>query len=560
MNEILDKLLAVLPSQQGINDETFQLVISELEQGSDLSDALASIANFSVEAQINFYSTVLDLKQFTDADLKGALIDSEVSLKFCQNFSVLALISDDDLIKVVTARPYDLYPQKAIAMATGKQLCLYLATPQLISRFLEKASADDASVAELSEQLEHDKVYSDDDDIEHLKDLASEAPIVRLVNVIVSQAMELRASDIHIEPFEQQLRVRYRIDGVLREVESPPTHSVDALISRIKIMAKLNIAERRLPQDGRIQMRLQAQKIELRVSTIPSLYGESVVMRILDQEQLVLSYEQLGFGHDNTKQFQSLIHRPHGIVLVTGPTGSGKTTTLYTALSGLNSPDKKIMTVEDPIEYQLEGIMQMQVKSSIGLGFADALRAIVRQDPDIIMIGEMRDRETASIAIQSALTGHLVFSTLHTNNAGSAVTRLLDMGVDDYLITSTIAGIVAQRLVRTLCHDCKTTMTPSVELIAEFELDKYGEDEPMLYEPVGCINCNDSGYKGRTVILEQLTMSEAQRNHILTRADASIIQAQAIREGMNTMRRDGINKAIQGITSLEEVINATQDT
>lgn len=560
MNEILDKLLAALPSQKGINAETFQLVSSELEQGSDLSDALTSIANFSVETQINFYSIVLDLKQFTDADLKGALIDSEVSLKFCQNFSVLALISDDDHIKVITARPYDLYPQKAIAMATGKQLCLYLATPQLISRFLEKASADDASVAELSEQLEHDKVYSDDDDIEHLKDLASEAPIVRLVNVIVSQAMELRASDIHIEPFEQQLRVRYRIDGVLREVESPPTHSIDALISRIKIMAKLNIAERRLPQDGRIQMRLQAQKIELRVSTIPSLYGESVVMRILDQEQLVLSYEQLGFGHDNTKQFQSLIHRPHGIVLVTGPTGSGKTTTLYTALSGLNSPDKKIMTVEDPIEYQLEGIMQMQVKSSIGLGFADALRAIVRQDPDIIMIGEMRDRETASIAIQSALTGHLVFSTLHTNNAGSAVTRLLDMGVDDYLITSTIAGIVAQRLVRTLCHDCKTTMTPSVELIAEFELDKYGEDEPMLYEPVGCINCNDSGYKGRTVILEQLTMSEAQRNHILTRADASIIQAQAIREGMNTMRRDGINKAIQGITSLEEVINATQDT
>lgn len=560
MNDILHILAVALADYDEISDDQLQLVKNELDNAADFGQTLVSIANFSHQQLSDFYSNVLKLEQVNINDLNNAILAPNVSLNFCHHHAVLPLIYHDDHVKLVTSKPYDLFPHKAVAMATGKLTSLCLATPELINRFLEKSSADDASVSELSQQLDQDKDDAGDDDIEHLKDIASEAPIVRLVNIIISKAMALRASDIHIEPFEQQLRVRYRIDGVLREVESPPPHSIDALISRIKIMAKLNIAERRLPQDGRIQMRLQAQKIELRVSTIPSLYGESVVMRILDQEQLVLSYEQLGFGKENTDHFKTLIHRPHGIILVTGPTGSGKTTTLYTALAGLNAPDKKIMTVEDPIEYQLEGIMQMQVKPSIGLAFVDALRAIVRQDPDIIMIGEMRDRETASIAIQSALTGHLVFSTLHTNSAGSAVTRLLDMGVDDYLITSTIAGIVGQRLVRTLCHQCKQQITPSNELIAEFQLDRYGESAPKLYDPVGCDNCNDSGYKGRTVILEQLTMSEAQRKNILAHADASIIQNQAIVDGMISMRMDGIRKAIQGITSLEEVINATQDS
>lgn len=560
MNEIIQKLTVALSHLPDVSADIGQQLSKALEQESDFSKAVLSITEFSDEQLINFYAEVLDLNVLNTDELARPQLASEVSLKFSRYFNVLSLNNDDKEITIITASPYDPYPQKAVEMVSGKPVKVSLATAELISHTLEKASADASSVSELSEQLEGEDNDSDGDDIERLKDLASEAPIVRLVNVLVSQAMELRASDIHIEPFEKKLRVRYRIDGVLREVESPPTHSVAALISRIKIMAKLNIAERRLPQDGRIQMRLHAQKIELRVSTIPSLYGESVVMRILDQEQLVLSYQQLGFGEENTRRFKSLIRRPHGIVLVTGPTGSGKTTSLYTALASLNSPDKKIMTVEDPIEYQLEGIMQMQVKPAIGLGFSDALRAIVRQDPDIIMIGEMRDRETASIAIQSALTGHLVFSTLHTNNAGSAVTRLLDMGVDDYLITSTVAGIIAQRLVRTLCENCKQSFEPAAKVIAEFKLDQYGDSVPTIYGPIGCDECNESGYKGRTVILEQLEMTAAQRHHILSQADASIIQNQAIEDGMTTVRMDGILKVLQGITSLEEVVNATQDT
>ena len=558
MNETLHKLTAALHNYQGISTEALQMVMAELDQAADLTQTLLNVGQFSAEDVIAFYAQTLDVDIVESEDMELAVISPDVSLKFSRNHNVLPIDSEDEQVQMVTATPYDAYTQKAVALACDKDVSLSLATPERISRFLEKASADEASISELSDQLEQDLSFEDDGDIDRLKDLASEAPIVRLVNVIVSKAMELRASDIHIEPFERRLRVRYRIDGVLREVDSPPTHSTAAIISRIKIMAKLNIAERRLPQDGRIQMRLQAQQIDLRVSTIPSLFGESVVMRILDQEQLVLSYEQLGFGTDNTQRFQKLIQRPHGIVLVTGPTGSGKTTSLYTALASINQPNKKIMTVEDPIEYQLDGIMQMQVKSSIGLGFSEALRAIVRQDPDIIMIGEMRDHETASIAIQSALTGHLVFSTLHTNDAGSAVTRLLDMGVEDYLITSTVAGIVAQRLVRTLCPSCKQQITPLPEVIAEFDLDKL-TDTPKLYEPSGCLDCNGSGYKGRTVILEQMEMSEALRKRIIARDDGAIIQNQAIEDGMNTMRVDGIQKALAGITSLEEVVNATQD-
>jgi len=560
MNETIEKLTSALQDYQGMDNEVLQLVNTELDQDADLNQTLLTVANFSAEDLVQFYAAVLDLEVFGSKELALEVVSPSVSLKFSRNYNVLPLESDDEQMRVVTATPYDPYPEKAIALASGKAVKICLAVPDLISRTIEKASADEASISELSDQLEQDLSFSDDGDIDRLKDLASEAPIVRLVNVIVSQAMELRASDIHIEPFEKRLRVRYRIDGVLREVDSPPTHSIAAIISRIKIMAKLDIAERRLPQDGRIQMRLQAQQIDLRVSTVPSLFGESVVMRILDQEQLVLRYEQLGFGKVNIQRFQKLIQRPHGIILVTGPTGSGKTTSLYTALSSINLPNKKIMTVEDPIEYQLDGIMQMQVKPSIGLGFSEALRAIVRQDPDTIMIGEMRDQETASIAIQSALTGHLVFSTLHTNDAGSAITRLLDMGVDDYLITSTVAGVVAQRLVRTLCQRCKQQITPLAEVVAEFKLDQYGISSPKLYEPIGCPECSGSGYKGRTVILEQMEMSSALRKKILARADGATIQSQAVSDGMSTMRMDGIYKALTGVTSLEEVVNATQDT
>lgn len=557
---MITRLHNALTELDDLADETTEKVLKTLNRGeSNLTELLISTAGLSQRQVIQFYADALRLPIISQEALAVTIPVSNVSLKFSRQKNIAVINTTDEAVTLVTATPYDDYDQKAVQMACEEcDLNIALAMPDEIRLFLERASADEASVAELSEQFEQEAGSEETTDIDRLTDLASEAPIVRLVNVIVAKAMELGASDIHVEPFERHLRVRYRIDGVLQEAESLPTKSVAAVISRIKIMAKLNIAERRLPQDGRIKMRLNAQFLDLRISTVPSLYGESVVMRILDQQRVALKYPQLGFTQKNTTAFKQLIQRPHGIVLVTGPTGSGKTTSLYTALSDINTADKKIMTVEDPIEYQLDGIMQMQSKPEIGLDFASALRAIVRQDPDIIMIGEMRDHETASIAIQSALTGHLVFSTLHTNNAASAVTRLLDMGVEDYLITSTVAGVVAQRLVRTLCPTCKKQVKPLPEVIEEFNLTKWS-DEPMLFEPVGCDDCNHSGYKGRSIILEQMTVSETIRKAILAHDDSSVIQQQAIDEGMTTLRDDGILKALSGVTSLQEVVNATQE-
>jgi general secretion pathway protein E len=399
---------------------------------------------------------------------------------------------------------------------------------------------------------------TDEEQIQHLKELASEAPVIRLVNLMIARAVESRASDIHIEPFENRLKVRYRVDGVLHEVESPPSRLSAAVISRIKIMAKLNIAERRLPQDGRIQLRAQGKEIDLRVSTVPTLYGESVVMRILDKASVVLDFPVLGFSPRTLERFLQVLRMPHGIILVTGPTGSGKTTTLYTALQTINTSERKILTVEDPVEYQLEGVNQIQVKQQINLTFANALRAIVRQDPDVIMIGEMRDLETAGIAVQSALTGHLVLSTLHTNDAAGSVTRLLDMGVEDYLLTSTINGILAQRLVRLLCTHCRQPYPALPELVEELRLHRFSESRDLLlYKSVGCEQCAGTGYRGRAAIMEFLVMSDPLRRLVLKHADAGELQAVAQREGMDTMYEDGLRKAVAGVTTIEEVLRVT---
>jgi general secretion pathway protein E len=364
---------------------------------------------------------------------------------------------------------------------------------------------------------------------------------------------------VHIEPFENRLKVRYRIDGVLHEVEAPPASSTAAVISRVKIMAKLNIAERRLPQDGRIQLRVQGKELDLRVSTVPTSFGESVVMRILDRESVVFDFSTLGFTEHFQSRFVEVLERPHGILLVTGPTGSGKTTTLYTALSKINTPDVKIITVEDPVEYQIEGINQIQVKPQIGLDFAGALRSIVRQDPDVIMIGEMRDLETCRIAIQSALTGHLVLSTLHTNSAAGGITRLLDMGVEDYLLGSTVNGILAQRLVRRLDPETAVPYQPSPEVIAQFELEKYTDQRPIRLWKPGSSAANPTGYRGRRAIMEFLVMSDPLRRLVMQKADAGEIERQARAEGMRTMYEDGIAKAVAGVTTLEEVLRVTQE-
>jgi general secretion pathway protein E len=482
-----------------------------------------------------------------------------VSPRFLKESRVIPLFEDEQGLTVALANPTDEYVLAALRLATGKSILPRVGIPSELEAAFERLYGSGRSaMGQIVDAIGLADNLTDEEQIQHLKDLASEAPVIRLVNLMIARAVESRASDIHIEPFENRLKVRYRVDGVLREVESPPSRLSAAVISRIKIMAKLNIAERRLPQDGRIQLRAQGKEIDLRVSTVPTLWGESVVMRILDKASVVLDFEVLGFGPRTLRRFLDVLHLPHGIILVTGPTGSGKTTTLYTALQTLNTPERKILTVEDPVEYQLEGINQIQVKPQINLTFANALRSIVRQDPDVIMIGEMRDLETASIAVQSALTGHLVLSTLHTNDAAGSITRLLDMGVEDYLLTSTINGILAQRLVRLLCTHCRQSHPALPELVEEMRLRRFSEArEILLYKPIGCEQCGGTGYRGRAAIMEFLVMSDPLRRMVLKHADATELQTEAQQEGMDTMYEDGLRKAVAGLTTIEEVLRVT---
>ncbi len=483
--------------------------------------------------------------------------DLDVSLRFLKQQHVVPVLEGDGLALLV-ADPADPYPLQAVELAAGRPVALRVGLRSEIDGLIERYYGSGRSaMGTIVENL--DGSAAEEDDVEHLRDLASEAPVIRLVNLILQRAVEQRASDVHIEPFENRLKVRYRIDGVLHEVEAPPSSSTAAVISRVKIMARLNIAERRLPQDGRIQLRVQGKELDLRVSTVPTSFGESVVMRILDRESVVFDFASLGFTDSFQQRFVDVLNKPHGILLVTGPTGSGKTTTLYTALSRINTNDVKIITVEDPVEYQLEGINQIQVKPQIGLDFAGALRSIMRQDPDVIMIGEMRDLETCRIAIQSALTGHLVLSTLHTNSAAGGVTRLLDMGVEDYLLGSTINGILAQRLVRRLDPETAIAYEALPEVVEQFELHKYTDERPIRLWKPGTSAANPSGYRGRRAIMEFLTMSDPLRRLVMQRASEGEIEKQARAEGMRTMYEDGIAKAVAGITTLEEVLRVTQE-
>ena len=390
--------------------------------------------------------------------------------------------------------------------------------------------------------------------------MASEAPVIRLVNLLIARAVESRASDIHIEPFQDRLIVRYRIDGVMRDAATPPQALRQAIVSRVKIMAKLNIAERRLPQDGRIRIAIRGKDYELRVATVPTLHGEAVTLRILDRSSLTEDFGTLGFRPDTLARYLALLDRPQGIVLVTGPTGSGKTTTLYTSLMRLNTTEKKIFTVEDPVEYQLDRVNQIQIRPQIKLTFAEILRTLLRHNPDIMMIGEMRDLETAQIAIQAALTGHLVLSTLHTNNAASSITRLLDMQVEDYLVTATVTGIVAQRLIRILCDNCKISRHILPEIAERTGISRLaGPGDWRQFEPVGCAACGGSGYHGQTAVLEVLTLSDAIRRLILHHAETREIHRVAVEEGMRPMFEDGLLKVLDGTTTLDEVLRVTRD-
>ena len=490
------------------------------------------------------------------------ILEERVSARFLREARALPVREDETELGLAMADPTDAYTISAFEMVTGRAVRPMVAIPTDLEAALERLyGAGRSAVGQLIGDVEtRTDELSFDADVQQLKDLASEAPVIRLVSLLITNALEMRASDIHIEPFENRLIVRYRIDGVLHEVESPPRRLSAAVISRVKIMANLDIAERRLPQDGRIRLRIQGKEIDLRVSTVPTMHGESVVMRILDKGGVALDFAKLGFEDDVLKVFLDVLLQPHGVLLVTGPTGSGKTTTLYTALDRLNQPDVKILTVEDPVEYQMPGINQIQVKPQIDLTFANALRSIVRQDPDVIMIGEIRDLETAQIAVQSALTGHLVLSTVHTNDAPSTVNRLLDMGVEDYLLTSTVIGILAQRLVRKLCPHCREPYVALPELVAQMRLARFSREERItLWHAKGCSQCANTGYIGRICITEMMPMTDGLRSLVMKHATAGDLRAEAIRAGMATMYEDGLAKAVKGVTTFEEVLRATRE-
>jgi len=559
--EVSDPVCAFLLENDRLKPADLKRAQNYQEQnGGDLVTLLIRLGLVSERDVAEAEAGLLQLPLLRTADLPDEAPElPDVSLRFLKQNLILPIAESNGDLTVVMANPRDEFARRALSMASGKNIITQVGIASEIENGIEKLLGGGRSaMGQIVESLGGEE-DGDLEDVEHLRDLASEAPVIRLVNLIMQRAVESRASDIHIEPFENRLKVRYRVDGVLQEVEAPPAKSTAAVISRIKIMAKLNIAERRLPQDGRIMHRVQGKELDLRVSTVPTSHGESVVMRILDRESIVLDFDSLGFDEEIRRQFVHQLELPHGIILVTGPTGSGKTTTLYTALSALNTPERKIITVEDPVEYQLEGINQIQAKSAIGLDFAHALRAIVRQDPDVIMIGEMRDLETARIAIQSALTGHLVLSTIHTNDAAGGVTRMLDMGVEDYLLTSTVNAILAQRLVRTLDPVSREPYELLPEVAEEIGLKALGgSDHYVFYRPMPTED-NPTGYRGRTSILELLTMSDPIRRLIMQHATSGEIEERAIAEGMRTMYLDGLNKCLRGVTTLDEVLRVTQE-
>jgi general secretion pathway protein E len=465
-------------------------------------------------------------------------------LRQCRAFPVAL---KDSTLTVAMADPLDFETVAALRAFSGLSIQTVLAPEQEVIDAIEKHYGETerrgAAEAGFDEEASAD--------LEHLRDMASEAPVIRLVNAMIADAIEKRASDIHIEPFEKEFRVRFRVDGVLFNQEMPPRELKAAIISRLKLMAKLNIAERRLPQDGRIKLKLLGREVDLRVSTLPTLYGESVVMRLLDRSAGdFYDLHRLGFDDRMLSQMEHFTGLPHGIFLVTGPTGSGKSTTLYSALKRINLPDKKIITIEDPVEYQMDGINQLHVNPQIGLTFASGLRHIVRQDPDVIMVGEIRDRETADIAIRAALTGHLVFSTLHTNDAPSAITRLTDMGVENYLITSSVTAVLAQRLVRVICENCKVSagqvLSPEGEMV-------------QTYRGEGCAECGGRGYMSRVGIFELMEVTDEIRKLIMDNADASVLTQVSRRNGMRNLREDGWKKIIEGTTTVQEVMRVTQE-
>lgn len=552
----------ILINQGLITSQQLKETLKLQKEGSKkrIGEILVEIGAISREELYEILQYVYETEY---VDLSNYVIDPEViSLipeKIALRFKLIPLSKNDYELIIAMANPLDVYAIDFVRDYTKiKRIKSLLATEEdvlnAITSYYELGEYDD-----IIEKLGTEIIFKEEEEEEDLKKLeaiSKEAPIIQLVSMLIVQGVKDRASDIHIEPNEKGLLIRFRVDGILHDIRTLPNTIKSAIISRIKILAKMDIAERRLPQDGRFQVKFGTREVDLRVSTIPTVLGEKVVLRLLDKSKGLIKLEQLGFIPEQLDEFKSIISKSYGIILLTGPTGSGKTTTLYAALNQVNSKDKNIITVEDPVEYKLARINQIQIKPKINLTFANTLRSILRQDPDIIMVGEIRDTETAQIAVQAALTGHLVFSTLHTNDAASALTRLIDMDIETFLISSSVIGVIAQRLVRVICEKCKEKYTPEKNVLSGLNIkDKSNDDGKVkLYRGTGCSFCKNTGYYGRTSIYELIVLDEAIRSLVISKASSNVIKAAAIKKGMKTLKDSGMEKVMQGITTIEEVI------
>lgn len=548
------RLGEILKDANLISDQQLQMALEKQKETNErLGKLLVTLGYVNETSVIKVLESQLGIPYI---NLSKRPIDPEIAKlipeTMAQRYKIIPVTKSPHRLTLAMVDPLNVFAIDDVRITTGLEVDPVIASESDMDRAISQAFGGKETLEKLMNDLPEDMESGDDMELDQLKELLEDAPIVKLVNSIISKGVLERASDIHVEPQENELRVRHRVDGVLFDLMSPPKRMQAPIISRIKIMANLDIAERRVPQDGRIQMKVEGKEIDLRVSTLPTIFGEKVVMRILDKTRGLVKLDNLGLLADNLQRFRGVISQPHGIILVTGPTGSGKTTTLYSVLSSLNTPEKNIITLEDPVEYTLNGVNQVQLNSRAGLSFASGLRSVLRQDPDIIMVGEIRDSETARIAIQSAMTGHLVLSTLHTNSAAATLARLMDMEVEPFLVSSSVVGIVAQRLVRALCPDCKVPYQPPEMLHEVMGMDI--PEDTVIYQAKGCPLCNGKGYRGRIALHEVLVPDARLRDFIIAKADASHIEQAAKMSGMVTLKEDGILKVLLGLTSLEEVM------
>ncbi|MFT6618913.1 MAG: type IV pilus assembly protein PilB [Limisphaerales bacterium] len=565
---ISDPLLSLIKDQGLIDDLQLHEVVQEnTKSGKPVSQILVESAILDMASQLNIIAEYLGtdvIPDLADIDIPDEVI-AMIPPNTARMYQCLPIEAHGDTLKVVLADPLNPSILDELSFIIAKEVHVVVGDPAHVETLLSKHYQEQAeSFADILGEMtnEEDMVreiqaLEDEENEDALTSLANETPIIRFVNLVLYQAINDRASDVHFEPFEDEYKIRYRVDGSLYEMAPPPKYLATPVTSRIKILANLNISEKRLPQDGRISMSLGGKRVDLRVSTLPTKFGESVVLRVLDRSNASLDLENLGFQKDVFEQVGDIISQPNGIFVVTGPTGSGKTTTLYACLRRLNQIETKILTSEDPVEYDLEGIIQVPINEAVGMTFAAALRAFLRQDPDIIMVGEMRDPETAQISVQASLTGHFVLSTLHTNDAPGAVTRFTDMGVEPFLISSTLMGVLAQRLVRTVCSKCCSPFEPTENQLQQLGLSVYDIGDKTFYYGRGCETCGDAGYSGRQGIYELLQISDALRHQINERAPAVVMRQKAVELGMSTLRDDGLRLIFDGKTTVEEVVKCT---